>query len=324
MDNYLELLSKLSVNVRNGHTAPHKSILLLSVLNFIEAGVLDDGKLYLNTDIEASFKSNWEKFVGDNDTFSCNLALPFYYMSSEPYWKLVKSPIYEHRDNYNLSSLKENFEYAQIDLQFIEFFKNKNNRAIGRVILISKYLASTHGIKSAHSIGTTYKTKSTSTPKVTSHFSDSASLYYAPYTAKSFVIFGDTAPHKEFLRSIHATFSSRAHKGGPGWLLSNKRKKAALDHFGSRITYIPGDDASASSKPKNTSEPQNTMSKEEWRQQSAGYQWVKERLLAGAKRKNIVTGFNKYFREGREGFCTRQGKKLSEAILSAWAKDILK
>ena len=60
-----------------------------------------------------------------------------------------------------------------------------------------------------------------------------------------------------------------------------------------------------------------------WREQSAGYQWVKRQIIKGAmSRKEIIAEFNENRDHGMEGFCTSTGGPLTEAILSKWVKEI--
>ena len=63
---------------------------------------------------------------------------------------------------------------------------------------------------------------------------------------------------------------------------------------------------------------------EQWRSQSAGYQWVRRQVLKGVmSRKEIVAEFNEMRDAGVEGFCTSTGGPLTEAILCKWVKEIL-
>ena len=60
-----------------------------------------------------------------------------------------------------------------------------------------------------------------------------------------------------------------------------------------------------------------------WREQSAGYQWVKRQLQKGKSRKEIIEEFNEMRDAGVEGFSTSNGAALSAGVLSRWASEIL-
>lgn len=63
---------------------------------------------------------------------------------------------------------------------------------------------------------------------------------------------------------------------------------------------------------------------EQWRSQSAGYQWVRRQVLKGVmSRSEIIAEFNENRDHGMEGFCTSTGGPLTKAILSKWIKEII-
>lgn len=61
----------------------------------------------------------------------------------------------------------------------------------------------------------------------------------------------------------------------------------------------------------------------EWKEKSAGYQWVKRQLQKGKSRKEIIEEFNEMRNAGVEGFSTSNGAALSAGVLSRWASEIL-
>lgn len=62
--------------------------------------------------------------------------------------------------------------------------------------------------------------------------------------------------------------------------------------------------------------------KDEWRKTGL-FPWVELQVLRGRPRKDIVAEAREMYDKDPERWCTRQGKPLSEAILSLWIKDIL-
>lgn len=55
-----------------------------------------------------------------------------------------------------------------------------------------------------------------------------------------------------------------------------------------------------------------------WREKSVAYQWAINQIRKGKTRKTVVTEFNELHEKQPAVFCTRNGKPLSEAILSKW------
>jgi len=65
------------------------------------------------------------------------------------------------------------------------------------------------------------------------------------------------------------------------------------------------------------------MAAREWKNKSAGYQWVKRQIQKGVSRKQIIEEFNENRASGMDGFCTSNGAALSAGVLSKWAREIL-
>lgn len=61
---------------------------------------------------------------------------------------------------------------------------------------------------------------------------------------------------------------------------------------------------------------------EEWRDNSTGWKWVRRQVIKGVPRKAIIEEFNENMQLGMQGFCSRQGKPLTKAILSKWIKQM--
>lgn len=81
-----------------------------------------------------------------------------------------------------------------------------------------------------------------------------------------------------------------------------------------------GCDTSAASRAAAESKRQAAK---EWKEKSAGYQWVKRQLQKGKSRKEIIEEFNEMRDAGVEGFSTSNGAALSAGVLSRWASEIL-
>lgn len=62
-------------------------------------------------------------------------------------------------------------------------------------------------------------------------------------------------------------------------------------------------------------------SADEWKKQSAGYLWAQEQLKLGRPRNEIIYEFNLRHKKDPENYSSREGKPLSAAILSHWAKE---
>lgn len=84
---YLKAFGKLNRATKNGIKAPHKPILLLSVIQSIASGEIIENKIEITPQLVARFKDNWKWLVKDN-SFNPNFALPFYHLKSDKFWYL--------------------------------------------------------------------------------------------------------------------------------------------------------------------------------------------------------------------------------------------
>ena len=139
---YINCFSSLHTMRKCGKPAPHKALLLLSVIDLVERGVISDCRVPLSDALIQQFKSNTTKLLGESILFQPKISYPFFHMHSEPFWELVspKGGKVEDVPGYSLSTLKQHIAYARIDSELFELLKNPNVRAKLRVVLISTYL----------------------------------------------------------------------------------------------------------------------------------------------------------------------------------------
>lgn len=94
--------------------APHKPFLLLSVMDGIEQGWIPDHKIALSQSLIETFFTYWNAVMGEER--NTTIALPFFYMKSEPFWSLVyKENKEEYKTAPSLGGLKGRLEYALLD-----------------------------------------------------------------------------------------------------------------------------------------------------------------------------------------------------------------
>lgn len=142
LEYYKDCFSSLHTMKKKGKQAPHKALLLLSVIDLIERGIITDYKIPLSNELVKQFKQNTSKLLGESILFQPTLNYPFYHMRSEPFWQLVPNTNceIERISNYSLPNLRKNIAYARMDEELFDLLKNPNVRAKLRVVLISTYL----------------------------------------------------------------------------------------------------------------------------------------------------------------------------------------
>lgn len=139
---YTDKFSSLHTMMKKGKPAPHKALLLLSVIDLIERGVIKSSHFTLSDELIRQFKANTQRLLGESLLFSPTINYPFYHLRSEGFWELVASPgsDIEKISNYSLPSLRKNVAFVRIDTELFKLLQDPSTRARLRVTLISKYL----------------------------------------------------------------------------------------------------------------------------------------------------------------------------------------
>ncbi len=139
-------LSSLKTAKIAGQKAPHKSILLISIIDIIERGVITDNHIELSDTLIRAFEDNWTRYVGDSILFKPVIGTPFWHLHNEPFWRLIShSGIVINKENmpgakYSIGSIRKNIAYDEIDAELFKLMQDKDTRAQLRVLLISTYL----------------------------------------------------------------------------------------------------------------------------------------------------------------------------------------
>mgnify|MGYP005838646587 CR=1 FL=1 len=128
------------------HKAPYKPILLLSIFDLVEQGIIEKNLIELTHELSAVFKS-YCSLVLPVDRQK-NISLPFFHLRSEKFWHLLskegKKEIVENssqiRSVYRLLDL---IYGASLDPDLFELIIDKNYRNKLRMLIITKYFDST-------------------------------------------------------------------------------------------------------------------------------------------------------------------------------------
>lgn len=157
---YSNLFSNLHTAKVKGQKAPHKAILLLTIIELVEKGIITSPNIELSEELVECFNETWKRKLGHSTIFSPDIAKPFFHMQHESFWKLVdyeeacvkmvaedrlwtdddKSKKTLPNGSYSLRTMRQTFAYAEIDNRLFLLLQNVNFRAILRVILTNEYL----------------------------------------------------------------------------------------------------------------------------------------------------------------------------------------
>lgn len=138
---YIDLLSQMSVNRNKSKTAPHKAVLLLTIIDMIEAGEINSPFIQINDGLIENFRRVWNTIVPGHSGYEPRMAYPFFHLSSSPFWELVKTPSYQGQTEYStMKALERDYSGAIIDVGLFRIMKDPISRNEIRTLLKSKYL----------------------------------------------------------------------------------------------------------------------------------------------------------------------------------------
>lgn len=142
---YVRCFTHLKRDAKNGG-APHKPILLLSIIRLFEKGFFTNNQIHILPELVASFKSNWTELVVTNH-FPI-FAMPFYHMNSEPFWKLIANVgcekwIESKSSMRSLGNLTTAVKFALIDSELAELLSQPESRDILKISILDQYFPKT-------------------------------------------------------------------------------------------------------------------------------------------------------------------------------------
>lgn len=144
---YLKAFKKLRIDRAHG-VAPHKPVLLISLLQTFQNGINNNQRIYITPELVALFKSNWNSLVTSNH--DCRFALPFYHLTSDKFWKLIPNPGFENilqlsTSMRSFANLNAAVDCAIIDEDLFELMRDKKSNEILTQFLLDEYFQNSKG-----------------------------------------------------------------------------------------------------------------------------------------------------------------------------------
>jgi putative restriction endonuclease len=142
---YLHAFEKLHIDRAHGN-APHKPILLLSVLQSFQNNQISDQRIYLTPELVGFFKTNWSLLV--TTKHDCRISYPFYYLKSDKFWQLVPKSGFENINQMgsimkSFSTLNVAVDFALISDDLYLLMKDERNNRILQHFLLDEYFPDT-------------------------------------------------------------------------------------------------------------------------------------------------------------------------------------
>ncbi|MCF0057683.1 HNH endonuclease [Dyadobacter sp. CY356] len=146
LQKYLLVFKKLRIDRSHG-LAPHKPILLLSILQAVRSSLIQQNKIFITPEIVSLFNANWSVLVSSTN-HHCKFFLPFYHLSSQSFWKLVPKSGYEilltiKSAIKSFSGLNAAVDYAFLDDDLFLLMKNTDTNEVLMQFLLDEYFPET-------------------------------------------------------------------------------------------------------------------------------------------------------------------------------------
>lgn len=138
LQHYCELFQRLHTAVISGQKAPHKAVLLLSVIELIEEKTISSPCIPLSDDLISRFNRNWKAHV-HSDKFSPTITTPYWHLQNESFWRLNTYDGSELKKTYSEKYLRE-YTFAIIDIDLFELLTEADNAVKFKEIIRNTYL----------------------------------------------------------------------------------------------------------------------------------------------------------------------------------------
>ncbi|EIJ44025.1 putative restriction endonuclease [Beggiatoa alba B18LD] len=149
LKNYLQKFTHLGIDKSKrktmGGDAPHKPLLLLSIIELINKGQIQQNQITLSPELIATFKENWLLLVTTKHT--CQLIYPFFYLKNDGFWQLIPKPDCTQElqtvVRFSFNSLNAIVAYAELESDLFQLLLNPNSRYELQHCLLTQYFPET-------------------------------------------------------------------------------------------------------------------------------------------------------------------------------------
>ena len=139
LQQYIQKMERLRVDRAHG-MAPHKPILLLTVIELIERGRIPENKIFLTPELAEVFRAYWLKVTDRRP----DITLPFFHMKSDGFWHLHPNPGYEQILDVvprirGATRFRQVIAHASLDEALFVLLTERESRAVIRQTIIRAY-----------------------------------------------------------------------------------------------------------------------------------------------------------------------------------------
>ncbi len=138
---YARKFERLRVDRAHG-VAPHKPILLLSVIEQFRRKIIVENKIYLSSELIQTFLKYWS-YLGSS-SHNPDISRPFFHMKSGKFWHLWANPDYikllsSKEKLKTLAEVKQAVKYAYLDEDLFDFLQSPTSRSSLLTVLVARW-----------------------------------------------------------------------------------------------------------------------------------------------------------------------------------------
>lgn len=137
LSHYLTTFQSLNQGITTYGLAPHKPILVLSILDEMEQNRSLMEQVAVDQQLKDTFQRNWKLLVDTNHR--CNINDPLFHLQSEGFWKVYtkdKEPLDKARGISKIS-------HGMLSKQLLELLVDRECRALFRTVILDRYFSKT-------------------------------------------------------------------------------------------------------------------------------------------------------------------------------------
>ena len=133
---YSDFIRKIRCGAYHGSVVLAKPILLYSVINMIESGVVLNNRVPFNDTVEKNYKDTFGQFKINATPFF----KPFYYLQYDGIWHFEWVNAAKEIKRPSVRFIRENVKYAYLDNALWDLLQEQEMRDYFRKIIVEHYL----------------------------------------------------------------------------------------------------------------------------------------------------------------------------------------
>ncbi|WP_287273754.1 MULTISPECIES: hypothetical protein [unclassified Okeania] len=137
---YCQYFTELKTSQKLSPKAEYKPILILSVIDLITQGLINNNHISVSEELISTFNKHWDILSSGIYKGKNRLHLPFYFLKSERFWHL-ESKINSLKQPSSVKQLKQVVEYASLDPELFELLQEQSSRKELIDVLIANWFS---------------------------------------------------------------------------------------------------------------------------------------------------------------------------------------